>query len=258
MMFGQSITVRKRSNVDLGEPILEIDRLTASDWRLMVKDFSLNVSAGEAIGLAGLEGSGQHLVMRASAGLLRPKAGRIRVARRDMTGEPYHRFLEAGVIFMPAGRLEEGLIAGMTWTEHAALVERHSPFWIDWPRVARKAAKCIREFNIKAKPDTCVEELSGGNQQRTLLALIPPHPRLLLLEHPTRGLDVESTESIWGLLLDWTRSGTAIVFMSSDLDELLDRSDRILVFFGGRVRVLDARHATVEQLGESIGGEGFQ
>lgn len=78
------------------------------------------------------------------------------------------------------------------------------------------------------------------------------------MEHPTRGLDIESTESIWGLLLDWTRSGTAIVFMSSDLDELLDRSDRILVFFGGRVRVLDARQATVEQLGEAIGGQGFK
>lgn len=258
MMFGQSITIRKRSDAHPGEPILETDRLAVSDWRLEVRDFSLNVSAGEVIGLAGLVGSGQHLVMRASAGLLRPKAGRMRVAHRDMTGEPYHQFLEAGVIFMPAGRLEEGLIAGMTWTEHVALVERHSPFWIDWPRVARKAAQCIREFNIKANPDSFVEELSGGNQQRTLLALIPPHPRLLLLEHPTRGLDVESTESIWGLLLDWTRSGTAIVFMSSDLDELLDRSDRILVFFGGRVRVLDARQATVEQLGEAIGGQGFQ
>ena len=176
MMFGQSITVRKRSDTDLGEPILEIDHLTVSDWRLEVRDFSLNVSAGEVIGLAGLVGSGQHLVMRAGVGLLRPKAGRIRVAKRDMTGEPYHQFLEAGVIFMPAGRLEEGLIAGMTWTEHVALVERHSPFWIDWPRVVQKAAQCIREFNIKAKPDSLVEELSGGNQQRTLLALIPLIP----------------------------------------------------------------------------------
>jgi general nucleoside transport system ATP-binding protein len=257
MMFGQCITVRKRSNVDLGEPVLEIDHLAISDWRVEVKDFSLSVCAGEVIGLAGLEGSGQHLVIRASAGLLFPEAGRIRVGARDMTGQSYHRFLDAGIIFMPAGRLEEGLIAGMTWTEHAALVERASPFWVDWPRAARKAAQCIQEFNIKAKSSMCVEELSGGNQQRTLLALIPPHPPLLLMEHPTRGLDIESTESIWGLLLDWTRSGTAIVFSSSDLDELLDRSDRILVFFNGRVRALDARRATVEQLGELIGGKGF-
>ena len=258
MMFGQTVTLRKRSNVDLGKPILEFDHVTLSDWRLEVKDFSFKVSEREVVGLAGLEGSGQHLMVRAGAGLLQPEAGRVCVANRDMTGRPYRQFLDAGVIYMSAGRLEEGLIAGMTWTEHAALVERDPPFWVDWTLAGKKAARRIQEFNIKANPATSVEELSGGNQQRTLLALIPPHPRLLLMEHPTRGLDMESTESIWGVLLDWTRSGTAIVFASSDLDELLDRSDRILVFFGGRVRILDARHATVEQLGEAIGGKGFE
>jgi simple sugar transport system ATP-binding protein len=257
-MFGQTITPRKRSKADLGKPILELTHVTLSDWRLEVRDFSLKVFEGEVVGLAGLEGSGQHLVVRAAAGLLRPEAGRVFIANRDMTGRPYHQFLGEGIIFMPAGRLEEGLIAGMTWTEHAALVERAPSFRVDWALTAKKAARRIQEFNIKANPATYVEELSGGNQQRTLLALIPPHSRLLLMEHPTRGLDMESTESIWGLLLDWTRSGTAIVFTSSELDELLDRSDRILVFFGGRVRVLDARHATVEQLGEAIGGKGFE
>jgi simple sugar transport system ATP-binding protein len=258
LMFGQTITPRKRSKADLGKPILELTHVTLSDWRLEVRDFSLKVFEGEVVGLAGLEGSGQHLVVRAAAGLLRPEAGRVFIANRDMTGRPYHQFLGEGIIFMPAGRLEEGLIAGMTWTEHAALVERAPSFRVDWALTAKKAARRIQEFNIKANPATYVEELSGGNQQRTLLALIPPHSRLLLMEHPTRGLDMESTESIWGLLLDWTRSGTAIVFTSSELDELLDRSDRILVFFGGRVRVLDARHATVEQLGEAIGGKGFE
>jgi ABC-type uncharacterized transport system ATPase subunit len=258
MMFGRAVTRRKRSNVDPGKPVLEFDHVTLSDWRLEVKDFSLKISEREVVSLAGLEGSGQHLVLRAGGGLLPPEAGRVVVADRDMTGCPYHQFLDAGVIYMSAGRLEEGLIAGMTWTEHAALVERDPPFWVDWTLAERKAAQRIQEFNIKANPSTCVEELSGGNQQRTLLALIPPHPRLVLMEHPTRGLDVESTESIWRVLLDWTRSGTAIVFASSDLDELLDRSDRIWIFFGGRVRTLDARHTTVEQLGEAIGGKGFE
>ena len=258
MMFGQTITIRKRSTVDIGQPILELDHLTVRDWRLEVKSLSLKVSEGEVVGLAGLEGSGQQLVMRASAGLLRPEGGRVLIAHMDMTGRPYRQFLEAGVSFMPAGRLEEGLIEGMTWTEHAALVERQLPFWVDWAMASTNAARCIQEFNIKARPTTCVEDLSGGNQQRTLLALLPPHPRLLLMEHPTRGLDMESTESIWGLLLGWTRSGTAILFTSSDLDELLDRSDRMLVFFGGQARVFDARDATLEQLGEAIGGKGFE
>ena len=85
-----------------------------------------------------------------------------------------------------------------------------------------------------------------------------PTLKLLLMEHPTHGLDIESIEYIWNLLLDRTRHGTAIVFASTDLDELLDRSDRILVFYSGRVTTaLDARKTTVEQLGEYIGGKGL-
>ena len=107
-------------------------------------------------------------------------------------------------------------------------------------------------------PTSPVEALSCGNQQRTLLGLLPLNLRLLLMEQPTRGLDMESIEYIWGLLQERTRAGMAIVFASADLDELLDRSDHLLVFFGGRVvGPLDSRLTTVEQLGELIGGKGF-
>jgi simple sugar transport system ATP-binding protein len=103
-----------------------------------------------------------------------------------------------------------------------------------------------------------VQELSGGNQQRALLALLPAQVSVLLMEHPTRGLDVESAEEIWARLLDRRRHGTAIVFSSSDLDELLVRSDRILVFSGGRMAgPVDARATTADRLGELIGGTGM-
>jgi ABC-type uncharacterized transport system ATPase subunit len=259
MMFGQAISVGTRSAAPLGEPALRLDHITVSDWRLEVKDLSLDVQAGEVMGLAGLEGSGQRLLLQACAGLLRPTAGRVWLGGRDMTGQLYRRFLEAGVAYMPAGRLEEGLIAGMTLTEHMALAKRGREFLVNWGEAMRTTTDSIKKYNIKGQPATCVETLSGGNQQRTLLALLPPQLKLLLMEHPTRGLDIESTEYIWSLLLDRTKSGTAIVFASSDLDELLDRSDHILVFFGGRVaRALDARHASVEQLGELIGGKGIE
>jgi simple sugar transport system ATP-binding protein len=79
----------------------------------------------------------------------------------------------------------------------------------------------------------------------------------MLMEHPTRGLDAESTEYIWGLLLARTQRGTAILFTSADLDELLERSDCIAVFFAGRVHIMEARQANIEKLQESIGGIGF-
>lgn len=257
MMFGQEIVQSKRPPTPLGQVVLELDRLTVSDWRLEVRNLSLQVRAGEVIGLAGLEGSGQRLVLQACAGLRRPSSGRIHIAGRDLTGRPYSRFLDAGVAYMPAGRLEEGLIPGMTLAEHVALAGRSRAFLVDWKATARTAAERIRQYNIVGTPASPVESLSGGNQQRTLLGLLPSNLRVLLMEHPTRGLDVESTEYIWQQLQQRTQQGTAILFASADLDELLDRSDRLLVFFSGRVKELNARETSVQQLGEWIGGKGF-
>lgn len=258
MMFGQALTIGKRCAVTLGNPIFELQDITLSDWRLEVKRISLKVRAGEVIGLAGLEGSGQQLVLRGCAGLLKPSAGHIKIGNQEMTGRPYQDFIEAGLGYMPAGRLEEGLISGMTLSEHIALIEKDPPFFINWNRAGERASQCIREFNIKGGPASLVEGLSGGNQQRALLSLLPPQPKLLLMEHPTRGLDMESTEYIWRLLQARTQQGTAILFTSSDPEELLDQSDRILIFFGGKVKVMDACGTSLFQLGEAIGGKGFE
>ncbi|MCX6030286.1 MAG: ATP-binding cassette domain-containing protein [Chloroflexi bacterium] len=260
MMFGQNIPRLKRQPqpVQAGGPQVQLDRVTVSDWRLELQDLRLDILPGEVIGLAGLEGSGQLLLLQTCCGLRAPSAGRVRLAGVDMTGQSYHRLQKVGVAYMPAGRLEEGLIAGMTLTEHVALAEHKGSFFVNWSGAAGSTAKSVEHFHIKGRPASRIEELSGGNQQRTLLALLPPQLKLLLMEHPTRGLDIESVEYIWKLLLERTKQGTAIIFLSSDLEELLDRSDRILVFFGGQVAApLDARRVNVEQLGELIGGKGF-
>jgi general nucleoside transport system ATP-binding protein len=143
-------------------------------------------------------------------------------------------------------------------TEHLLLTEVHPPFVIDSMKSREQTASRIREFRIVGQPDTRVDSLSGGNQQRALLSFLPEHLRLLLMEHPTRGLDIESTHWIWTLLLKRCRQGTAILFTSSDLDEILERSDRILVFSGGRVtRLLKTAETSARQLGEMIGGQGI-
>ncbi len=256
MMFGRSLPPAHRAPVDLGPVILQLEGVTIPSYRLTVRNVSLPVRAGEVVGLAGLEGSGQRLFLRACAGLERVTSGRIMLDGRDLTGASYRRFLEAGVAYSPAGRLEEGLVGGLTLTEHFALAERNGPFFIDWTAAQERAAERIRHFNVVGQPESLVEALSGGNQQRALLALLPPGLRLLLMEHPTRGLDVESARWVWQQLLARREGGTAIVFISADLDELLERSDRIVVFFGGRVSAsLPARDTTVEQLGYLIAGK---
>ncbi len=261
LMFGRNPPPVSRARVAAGigplAPVLELTDAAAHDARLSMAGVTLQVRGGEAIGLAGLEGSGQRQFLRACAGLNRMGHGRITVAGREMTGRAYTEFLTAGVAYVPAGRLDEALIPGLTLTEHAGLADRHPTFFVDWPAAARSAARRIHEFNIRGTPQTQVQELSGGNQ-RAILSLLPDQLTVLLIEHPTRGLDVESTQDVWTRLLERSRKGVAIVFSSSDLDELQEHSDRILVFFEGRVSApLDARQSTVEQLGELIGGAGF-
>ncbi|MBN1201887.1 MAG: ATP-binding cassette domain-containing protein [Anaerolineae bacterium] len=255
LMFGKIIARQERPPVTIGEPVLDVDNLAIESRRLTVENLSLSVQAGEVIGLAGLDGSGQAEFVRACTGLLRPNSGVIRIDGRPMTGRSYHTFAQAGVAFLPAGRLEEGLINGMTLTEHFALTLPGKAPWVNWFEARRITGSRIEQFNVKGRPASPVQTLSGGNQQRFALALLPNNLRLLLLEHPTRGLDVESALYIWQQLLQRRQDGTAIVFISAELDEIVAYSDRILVFFGGRTTLVDdPADMTAAHLGELIGG----
>jgi len=258
LMFGQCLTPTSRESVKLGQPALRLDRVSVSSYRLNVSNVSLEVQAGEVIGLAGLEGNGQQLLLRTCAGLKHPLTGRVYLDGQDMTGLTFHRYRDAGVAYLPAGRLEEGLIPGLTLLEHFVLASRQErTFVIDWPDAQTHTNRTIEGFHIIGSADTPVESLSGGNQQRMLLALLRPSLRLLLLEHPTRGLDVESALWVWDQLLKRRLQGTAILFISADLDEIMERSDRILVFSGGVMsEPIHASQTSCEELGYLIGGKG--
>lgn len=196
------------------------------------------------------------MLLRAAAGLLPPVSGRVVVRGADLTGRGYRDFLDAGIHYLPAGRLEEGLVAGLTVAEHVLLARGEGGFFIDGAAAREGARAAIADYAIVGTPESTAESLSGGNQQRLLLAMTPPDVRLLLMEHPTRGLDIESADWVWTQLLERRDRGTAIVFASADLDELLRYSDRILVFFSGRVlKVLEARETSGEELGHLIGGK---
>jgi simple sugar transport system ATP-binding protein len=258
MMFGKEITLGERQSAQQDEVILSLQNLSLEDVRLKIRNINLDVHAGEIIGLAGMEGSGQGLFIRACAGLVRPVGGRILLNGRDMTGKTYHAFKRAGVNFLPAARLEEGLIPGLSLTDHFVLAEAPRGIFIDRESGLRLSEERIKAFNIRGTPLSTVESLSGGNQQRAELALLQTPLSLVLLEHPTRGLDIESVIYIWNKLKERCRLKTAIIFISSDLEEILQYSDRVLVFFSGRVsQPLDAATTTVEQLGQLIGGKGW-
>lgn len=258
MMFGKEISLGARQVVGQQGGVLSLRGISIEDVHLKIRDVNLEVNAGEVIGLAGMEGSGQGSFLRACAGIVRPVAGRVKIRGRDLTGKSYHVYKRNGVEFLPAARLEEGLIPGLSLTEHYVLAEKSKSVFINRERGVRLAEERITAFNIKGTPLHTVESLSGGNQQRALLSLLRSPLSLVLIEHPTRGLDIESVIYIWGKLKERCRQGAAIVFISSDLEEILQYSDRVFVFFSGKVsQPLDASNTTVEELGQLIGGKGW-
>lgn len=256
MMFGAVPKRPPRPSRPLGEPVLEVSNLSVNTQRLDVANVNVAVHAGEVFGLAGLEGSGQRVLLQACAGLVSPDEGTVRLDGVDMTGWSYHRRKANGVAYVAAGRLEEGLVAGLTLTEHVLLAQPQKGFMVDWQSARSDTGERIATYQVVGRPDSTADELSGGNQQRLLFSLLRAPLKLLLLEHPTRGLDLQSADWIWQKFYDRRAEGTAILFMSADLDEVIDRSDRIAVFFGGRMsRIVDARETSVEELGHLIGGE---
>lgn len=256
MMFGAPVEVKAAQPIELGEPLLQVSSLSVQERLLSLEDLSLEVRSGEVIGLAGLEGSGQNTLMRSIAGLVPPTSGAVTLDDKDVAGLPYRELLGVGIQYLPAGRLEEGLVQGLTITEHFVLADPGAPFFIDWDTATEHADSAITANFIKGRPDNNAEELSGGNMQRLLLAMLRPGLRLLMMEHPTRGLDIESANWVWSQLLNRREDGSAIIFASADLDELLRYSNRILVFFSGKVIAdLSARETDVEELGFLIGGK---
>lgn len=235
---------------------------------------TLKVRAGSIHALLGENGAGKSTLMKILSGFVPRTSGRIVINGRDVNISSPTQALKAGIgmlyqdccrtypikiwfhfhgfssiirktfslfpgqwhFFVPGSRMEEGLISGLTITEHAALNRSGSSLLFRKKQAMEQALKTIEKFAIKATPDSLVDSLSGGNQQRVLLSLLPDDPKVLLLENPTRGLDHDSTLAVWDILLSRCRiSRTAVIFSSSELDEILQIADRILVFSNGEL-----------------------
>ena len=256
MMFGTPPPLPDRCMEMPGSDILVLKSVSGTGGRTGLKNCDVVVREGEVVGLAGLEGSGQEVFLRIAGGLKQATKGSILLAGRNMKNQDHHTFIRHGVTFMPASRLEEGLISGLSITEHFALQEHQNRFVVKWQEVARLAIERIESFRIKGMPDSQVDSLSGGNQQRLLLSFLPAEPILLLLENPTRGLDMESVNWVWQHLQKYCLNKASIIFSSSELDEILMVSDRILVFFDGRIiKDVTSLETNASELGKAIAGK---
>jgi len=244
---------RQSPPVGDGEVVLEFDRVVHRIGRFRPQEISLVVRTGEVVGLAGIDGSGQGLFLKTACGLATPLTGR--VLRFGHALDTIDRKKQRTTVFLPSDRLTEGLFPAMTIREHHLLTDRSAG--LITAATGRDATRrAIATHSIKGLPETAVEDLSGGNQQRLLLSLIPPEARLILMENPTRGLDVQSAAWTWRHLQTRIGSDGAILFASPDLEELMNQASRILVFYQGGI-ILDTptRTTTYHQLSRAITGQ---
>ncbi len=256
MMFGQPPAALSRSPELPGSNVLVLNNVSGTGGRTGLKNCNVVICQGEVVGLAGLEGSGQGVFLRLASGLNQAVSGSITLQGRNMNNQDHHSFQQHGVTFLPGSRLEEGLISGLSITEHFALQEDPRTFILKWREAEQTAMTRIENFRIKGTPQFRVEALSGGNQQRLLLSFLPADPVLLLLENPTRGLDMESVNWVWQHLHRYCHDKTSIVFSSSELDEILMVSDRVLVFFNGSIiKDVESAKTDVHELGRAIAGK---
>jgi ABC-type uncharacterized transport system ATPase subunit len=253
-MFGSMPAQPPCSQMQPGSPALIMEAVSGLGGRTGVKACTLSVRKGEVVALAGLAGSGQETLLRLAAGLKRPKEGTIRIRGEIMTGKDHQAFKARGVSFIPTARLEEGLIPDLTITEHFALRQKRG-IKVHWKAAQEMAEERIKHFRILGRASSKPESLSGGNQQRLLLALIPDDPIILLLENPTRGLDMESVRWVWDHLMSYVNRGTAILFSSMELEEIIQVADRVVVFFdGAMVKEERACDTDLNALGQAMAG----
>jgi simple sugar transport system ATP-binding protein len=217
----------------------------------------LEVRAGEIFGIAGVAGNGQDELVEAIIGLRRPTAGTVNLAGTDVTGHSPREMNEAGVAYVPADRHRFGLILSFPLSDNLVLTSYYrAPFARGILReeaaIRREAESSIERYDIRTPSATVrAGTLSGGNQQKAIVAReFSRDLELLVLDQPTRGLDVGSIEFIHRQTIAKRDSGAAILLVSAELDEILEMSDRIGVMYRGEiVRILDGRTADKNEVG---------
>jgi ABC-type uncharacterized transport system ATPase subunit len=260
LMVGREVQLTvDRGESHPGAPMLLVEDLHVKDDRgtEVVRGVTVEVKAGEILGIAGVAGNGQDELVEALVGLRKPLSGRFVLDGQDVTGHSTRSINHAGVAYVPADRHRFGLVLPFTIADNLCLTSYyHAPFCHgvlrDDDAIVAAAEESVRRFDIRT-PSSRINAgtLSGGNQQKVVVAReFGRDLRLLVLDQPTRGLDVGSIEFIHRQAIAKRDAGTAILLVSAELDEILELSDRIAVMYRGRiVGVLDGRTADKNEVG---------
>ena len=242
-----------------GDVVLSARDVRVADdrGREVVHGVTFEVRAGEVFGIAGVAGNGQDELVESIMGLRRTTSGTVTMDGHDVTSSSPRSLHGRGVGFVPADRHRYGLILSFPITDNIVLNDYHrAPFARGMVRdddaIETRTQECVTEFDVRTPSITAdAGTLSGGNQQKVVVAReLGRNPKLLVLDQPTRGLDVGSIEFIHRETIARRSAGTAVLLISAELDEVLELSDRIGIMYRGElVAVLDAREADKEEIG---------
>jgi general nucleoside transport system ATP-binding protein len=264
MMVGRNVQLKvSKDPARPGDVMLDVEDLTVADetGRVWVNGISFQVRAGEILGLAGVQGNGQTELTEALLGLRPISSGHIRLNGRDLTHSTPRQRLHAGVAYVPEDRQEDGLVGAFSVADNMILDNYDRPPFasginLDLGAIAENAAEMVQEFDVRtSSADTLVGTLSGGNQQKVILAReLGREHKLLVASQPTRGLDVGSIEFVHRRIVQQRDHGVAVLIVSSELDEIYALSDRIAVMYEGRITGFRPPSVPVEELGLLMAG----
>ena len=265
MMVGRQVILQLDKSISKqGQKVLEINDLHVADDRkhTAVDGVSFDVFAGEILGIAGVQGNGQTELTEAITGLRRSTKGSMKILGHDTTHATPRQVIESGAAHIPEDRQKHGLVLSFNIEDNLVLCSYYrAPYahgiGINFSILERNATDLVQMFDVRAPgTKTLVETLSGGNQQKVIVAReMSRQVKLVIANQPTRGLDVGSIEFIHGRIIQARDKGAAVLLVSAELDEVMSLSDRIAVMYRGRVlAIVGARTASREQLGLLMAG----
>ena len=265
MMVGRSVSFKtEKRTATPKEVILSVENLTVKESRGLeaVKNLSLEVRAGEVLGIAGIDGNGQSELVQAITGLRKVESGKIMIDGEDMTNKRPRFITEHGVGHVPEDRHKYGLVLDMSLSENMALqtyyqVPMSQYGVLNYGEMNSKARELIQEFDVRTTNELVpAKALSGGNQQKAIIAReVSRDPDLLIVANPTRGLDVGAIEFIHKRLIEQRDKFKAVLLISFELDEIMNVSDRIAVIHGGEiVGIVDPKETSENELGLLMAG----
>ena len=264
MMVGRPITIERRERPAMpdGEVILDMQGVNATDDRGVhaLKDFSLQVRAGEIVGVAGVDGNGQRELAECISGLRKPTSGTITIKGKPVTGvisDP------SFMGFIPEDRHKTGLVLDFSVAENLVIKEyMNAPYTkngiLQYKEIKRHADEMISKYNVKTPNcDVKAKTLSGGNQQKVVIAReMDPEPVFDMAAHPTRGLDLGAVTNVHDILLNERNRGAAVLFISAELQEIMAVADRIIVLYSGKIMGdLDGETADQNVIGQMMLGQ---